>query len=421
MLLLLAIGSTLAAPIPVTVKRNPDGSYNLLRDGAPYFIQGAGGLNNLDRLATAGANSVRTWGIQTLAMKIDGKPFLDRAHELGLSVCVGIWVNHENHGFNYRDQAAMILQREEVRRAVRKYRDHPAILMWGLGNEAEGPTSDDSDPGIWQELNELAAIVKQEDPLHPVMTVIAGDNPVKIRKILQYYPNIDILGVNAYATASGTPETLRTANWIKPFVLAEFGPIGNWEARLTSWGAPVEQTSREKAAMYYSTYNSVIAKSDGKCLGSYAFIWGHKQEATATWYGMMLKGGEKLPPLDIMTLAWSGAWPSNRCPRVEKFETPLREATVKPGSRSTAMIDVVDPEEDSVTYDWTVVSEGISKMFGTTREPVPASHPESVISTSANTAEIRAPQTPGAYRLFITVRDGKGGASVENVPFLVAN
>ena len=30
------------------------------------------------------------------------------------------------------------------------------------------------------------------------------------------------------------------------------------------------------------------------------------------------------------------------------------------------------------------------------------------------------PPQPGAYRLFVTVRDGKGGASEDNVPFQVA-
>ncbi|MCC5024095.1 MAG: hypothetical protein J6386_15485 [Candidatus Synoicihabitans palmerolidicus] len=37
---------------------------------------------------------------------------------------------------------------------VRRYRDHPAVLMWGLGNEMEG---DGTDPRVWRELETLAA------------------------------------------------------------------------------------------------------------------------------------------------------------------------------------------------------------------------------------------------------------------------
>ena len=33
--------------------------------------------------------------------------------------------------------------------------------------------------------------------------------------------------------------------------------------------------------------------------------------------------------------------------------------------------------------------------------------------------ELLAPSRPGAYRLFLKVRDGRGGASAENFPFFV--
>lgn len=406
-------------PSHVEVRRDPNGHFTLLRDGEPFFVKGVGGSEHLDLLAKSGGNSIRTWGIETMGEKLDGKPFLDRCQELGIAVTVGIWVKHERHGFDYKDPEFIKTQRQAVREAVRKYKDHPAVLLWGLGNEMEGPTSDGADPAVWKELNELAAIIKSEDPNHPVMTVIAGAVPTKIRNIKEHYPNIDILGVNAYAAAPGVGKGLRDAGWDKPFILTEFGPVGHWEVRKTSWDAPIEPTSREKAASYFSTNQLVIEDGKGSCLGTYAFVWGQKQETTSTWFGMFLASGEKLPPVDAMIKAWTGKWPANRCPRIESLESPLREAKVKPGSEITAEAKVTDADKDTLSYEWTVTSESTDRKEGGDHESTPPSHPECILSTTGGQVKIKTPTQPGAYRLFLIVRDGKGGATADNIPFFV--
>ncbi|MBC8001725.1 MAG: hypothetical protein H7X97_03970, partial [Opitutaceae bacterium] len=287
-----------AAPVAqVVIKENTPGHFTLLRDGKPIRINGAGGTGHLKDLVKYGGNSIRTWGVESLEQKFEGKPLLDYCQELGITVTAGIWIGHARHGFNYSDEAQLKKQRDVVRAAVRKYKNHPALLMWGLGNEMEGPESDGKDARIWKELNVLAGIVKEEDPGHPVMTVIAGAAGSKVKGILEHYPNIDVLGVNAYGGASGAVRACKQAGWKKPFVLTEFGPQGHWEVAKTSWGAPIEPSSRNKAASYYATMSLLTENSD-ICLGSYVFLWGQKQEVTSTWYGMFLASGEKLPTVD---------------------------------------------------------------------------------------------------------------------------
>lgn len=414
-----SLATSSALPSKVEIRKNTDGSFTLIRNGKPFLIKGAGGRGPIDLLAECGGNSVRTWSTDPLATEIDGKPFLDRCLELGIAVTVGLWVKHERHGFNYKDQKFVQQQRDTIRAAVRKYKDHPAVLMWGLGNEMEGPTSDGADPTIWKEINELAAIIKEEDKGHPVMTVIAGAVPTKIKNAKEYCPNIDVLGVNVYAAAPGAPDVLRDAEWDKPYVLTEFGPVGHWEIRKTEWGAPVEPTSSEKATTYYDTQMTVMEKGEGRCLGSYAFIWGAKQETTFTWFGMFLPTGEKLPTVDAMTKAWTGHWPKNRCPRIESFETNLREAKVKPGLEITAGVKATDPDGDTLTYEWAVVSESTDRKEGGDPESAPPSHPECILKAENGTVTLKTPAQPGAYRLFITVRDGQGSAAADNVPFFV--
>ncbi|MES2920985.1 MAG: glycoside hydrolase family 2 TIM barrel-domain containing protein [Verrucomicrobiota bacterium] len=409
-----------AAPAPqVIIQEDAPGRFTLMRDGKPFVIRGAGGTGHLKDLVKYGGNSIRTWGIDSLSEKIEGKPLLDHCQELGIAVTAGIWIGHVRHGFNYSDEAQLKKQRDMVRAAVRKYKDHPALLMWGLGNEMEGPESDGKDARIWKELNVLAGIVKEEDPGHPVMTVIAGAASSKVKGILANYPNIDVLGVNAYGGASGAVRAVKQAGWKKPFVLTEFGPQGHWEVAKTSWGVPIEPASRDKAASYYATM-SLLAENSDICFGSYVFLWGQKQEVTSTWYGMFLASGEKLPTVDAACYAWSGKWPSNRSPKIARFDSPLKEATVAPGKIVDASIEVTDSESDTLKFEWSVREESTDRKSGGDKEAEPPSVAGSITSQDGPKVTVKIPAKPGSYRLFVIVRDGKGGASADNIPFRVA-
>lgn len=407
------------APSRVEIRKSSAGGFELLRNGEPFFINGAGGIGYLENLVQAGGNSIRTWGIEQLEEINDGKNLLDRAYDLGLAVSVGLWVQHERHGFSYNDPVAVQKQRDDIRDAVRKYKNHPAVLVWSLGNEMEGPTSDGSDPRIWKELEQLARIIKEEDPNHPVMTVIASAAPTKVQGIQQHYPSIDILGVNSYGGAMGVASALSSLGWDKPFAVTEFGPFGHWEVGKTSWGAPIEPSCRDKAETYYATKTKVVEDGRGKCIGTYVFFWGQKQEVTSTWYGMFLKSGEKLPTVDAMTMAWTGKWPANRSPIILKIDSPLTNATVPRGNEFSVEATVEDREGDFLNFEWEVRAESTERSVGGDAESEPPAINGCLVSHQGGKALIRTPSKAGAYRLFLIVRDGKGGASADNLPFLV--
>lgn len=419
---LVLFSSVLCHPLaaaPVVIEEKAPGNFTLLRGGKPFHINGAGGTDHLKDLVKYGGNSIRTWGVESLEEKVEGKPLLDYCQQLGIAVTAGIWVGHTRHGFDYSDEAQLKKQRDLVRATVRKYKDHPALLMWGLGNEMEGPESDGKDARIWKELNVLAGIVKAEDPGHPVMTVIAGAATSKVKGILEHYPNIDVLGVNAYAGASGAVQAAKQAGWKKPFVLTEFGPQGHWEVAKTPWDAPIEPSSRDKAASYYATL-SLLGENADICLGSYVFLWGQKQEVTSTWYGMFLASGEKLPTVDAACYVWSGKWPANRSPKISRFESPLKQASVAPGTTLTASVEVTDSENDNLRYEWSVREESQDRKSGGDKEAEPPAVPGAIANQKGAEASIKTPSKPGNYRLFVIVRDGKGGASADNIPFRVA-
>src|SRR5689334_15457135 len=120
-------------PVRVQVVKADAGGWQLLRDGKPYFIKGGGGGGSKECLARLGGNSFRTWGVGD-----DTQRQLDLAQKLGLTVTLGIWLGHTTDGFNYNDPKQVAEQYERAREAIRRYKDHPAVLMWGIGNEMEG-------------------------------------------------------------------------------------------------------------------------------------------------------------------------------------------------------------------------------------------------------------------------------------------
>jgi len=401
----------------VVLRQNPEGAWELVKDGKPVRILGVGGFKNLSLAKELGANSVRTWDTEQLTQKNDhGKTLLTELEDTGITLCAGIWVEHERHGFSYLDPEKIQRQRERVRQAVRKYRNHPNLLMWGLGNEMEIFPGQPEALRVWREMEELARIVKTEDPGHPVMTVIAGADERKILEIMKYYPSIDILGINAYGGASGTGVKLQALGWKKPFLLAEFGPLGHWEVPKTTWGAPIEPTGNEKAVQYYVAMQSCMENKEGLCLGGYAFFWGNKQETTPTWYGMLLPGGEKLPSVDAVVKAWTGKWPQNRSPKVEPLSFDGKSNQARAGTKRRVRAVASDPDQDDLQYEWGVMAESRDIRHGGDEENAPASFPDAVQKVSGPDCILIFP-SKGAYRLFLTVRDGKGGASTANLPF----
>lgn len=409
----------MAAAEKVQVVKKGEG-FELSVGGKPFVINGVGGQQHLEMLSKFGGNTIRTWGIDALAKPVDGKPLIDRAEELGLKVVPGIWLEHERHGFDYSKKSDIDRQREKVRQAVLQYKDRPGVLVWGLGNEMEGPMSEGRDERIWKEVNYLAGLVKQLDPNHPVMTVIAGAATPKIEAMAKNCPNVDILGVNAYSGAAGIGPAAVRGGWKKPFVLTEYGPAGHWEVRKTAWGAPIEATSTEKASGYFSTQSLLMENSKGACLGSIAFLWGHKQEVTSTWYGMLLPDGSKLGAVDALCYSWTGKWPEVRSPLIKEITAEFAEKEVAAGGQGTASVVAKSPSKRPLQYEWLVVSETKAASVGGDHEDAPPSHPECVVSqTAEGSVTIKYPAKKGAYRLFLTVRDDSKTAAVANIPFLV--
>lgn len=410
-------GQTANTKAPAVVKvevRKVDSSYQLFRNGSPYFIKGAGGSAYPERIAAYGGNSIRTWGTRN-AQKV-----LDSAHKYGLTVLLGLDPGSERHGFNYDDTAAVRKQLDRLRAEVLKYKDHPALLAWGIGNELNLQYKN---PKVWNAVNDISKMIHQLDPNHPTATVLAGVNKELVTHIKERVTDIDLLAINIYGGLAGLPRALRNAGWNGPYMVTEWGPTGHWEGLQTAWGSAIEETSSEKAAVYKSRYEYSIEKDKQYCLGSYVFLWGQKQERTPTWYGLFTENGEESEVMDVMQFLWSSKWPQNRAPHLYSLLMNGKKATdniyLAPGSTGYALAMVTDPDNDNLQYRWEVMPEPTQLSTGGDFEARPKSIEGLIKSGASSAVELKVPEKEGAYRLFVYVTDGNNNVATANIPFYV--
>lgn len=385
------------------------GQWRLERDGKPYFVKGVGGDGSLELLAKLGGNSVRTWGEDGLLKK------LDEAHAHGLAVTAGIWLGQVRQGFDWSDAESLVRQRQKVREVVERHKNHPALLVWALGNEMEDPAGKNG--AVWSEINNLARLVKSIDSRHPTMTVIAEIGGDKVKNLHALCPDIDLVGINSYAGAVSVGERYRKLGGTKPYLLTEFGPPGIWEIAKDDSGAYRELTSTEKGEAYRNAYRSAVLGQPGVCFGSYAFLWGEKQEVTATWFSM-LHNGSRVAAADALAELWSGKPVTNRCPVIEsfKFEGSSKR---KPNDLVRFELRASDPEKDELTVTWQLRFDPEEYGSGGDAESESPAVKNAVVRSDSTFAEVKLPSHGGLYRLFAVVKDQHGGAAVANLPVRV--
>lgn len=406
--------------------RHENGRYQLYLNGEPFFIKGAGlEFGDVERLAEHGGNSFRTWrtdnGIDT------GQEVLDRALRNGLVVTMGLEVARERDGegrgyfgFDYDDEEAVAGQLERLRAEVELYRDHPALIIWGIGNELN---LGGSNPRVWDAVNDISRMIHEVDPNHLTTTMLAGVSRELVDEIKERAPDLDLLSVQFYADIENLARRMADAGWDGPYMITEWGATGHWETATTPWDAPIENDSSVKADAYLRRYQNAILADTTQLIGSYVFLWGQKQERTPTWYGMFLPTGEKTEAVDVMQYVWTGTWPSNRSPRLESTTLDGRTSDdgiyLSAGETYQAEVDASDPDGDTLRYEWEVREESLAQTEGGDDEDVPTLIEGIIEDASAPLISLTAPLEPGAYRLFVYVYDGQGSAAHANIPFYV--
>ena len=190
---------------PVKVKLIQESEkYQLFVDGQPFYINGAGlEWGSIKSLAEYGGNAFRTWRVDNGAKT--ALEILNEAQQYGLMVCMGLEVARERHGFDYDDVAAVAQQKAQIKQDILALKDHPALLMWGIGNELN---LRHKNPKVWDAVNDLAIMIHDIDPNHPTSTMLAGAEPEVIKRVVERCPDVDLLSFQLYGEIDQLPRFL---------------------------------------------------------------------------------------------------------------------------------------------------------------------------------------------------------------------
>ncbi|RXP44341.1 hypothetical protein EC396_17900 [Lutibacter sp. HS1-25] len=403
-------------PVKVELK-NHDGQFQLYVNNKPFYIKGAGlEFGSIASVAKNGGNSFRTW--RTENGQQSGKEVLDAALENGLLVTMGIEVARERHGFDYNDSTAVKEQLMRIKQEVLALKDHPAMFIWAIGNELNLRATN---PKVWDAVNDISKMIHQVDTNHLTTTTLAGISQQEIDLIKERCTDLDLLSVQMYGKIIELPQQIKAFGWEGPYMVTEWGATGHWEVPKTEWGAPIEENSTLKAANYLERYQKGILADSLKCVGSYVFLWGQKQERTPTWYGVILEDGKETESVDVMHYLWNGTWPENRTPQIESFtinnKTAYENVVLKAGEENLAVIKINDFENDALNYNWEILPESTDLKDGGDFENRPKSVDFTVVSNKDGMLKFKISAEKGAYRLFGYVDDGHNHAATANIPF----
>ncbi|EMF28341.1 hypothetical protein H114_14546 [Streptomyces gancidicus BKS 13-15] len=393
------------------------GNWQLTVGGQPYTVKGltwgpaiADAPTYLPDVKSMGVNTNRTWGT-------DGgtKPLLDSAAANGLKVVNGFWLQPgggpgSGGCVNYvTDTTYKNTMLTEFTKWVEAYRNHPATLMWNVGNESvlglqncySGAELEAQRNAYTGFVNDVAKKIHSIDPGHPVTSTDAwtGAWPYYQRNA----PDLDLYSMNSYGDICGVREDWEQGGYTKPYLITEGGPAGEWEVPDDANGVPDEPTDVQKAEGYTKAWNCVTGHR-GVALGATLFHYGTEHDFGGIWFNLLPDGLKRLSYYAVKR-AYTGTAGNDNTPPVVSALAVSPASSAPAGGEFTVRADVRDPDGDPITYKIFLsgnYANGDKRLIEASWR-----------STGNGTFAVRAPEKLGVWKVYLQAEDGRGNAGIE--------
>ena len=397
-----------------------DNQWVLKVDGKPFDIKGATwgydkDVGNYDaymkNLKYLGVNSLRLWapGEHTPAL-------MDAAHANGIKVMVGIWMRHGRPGMEDDDSFDYITNKEGMEdqynnaiKVVNTYKNHPATLAWGIGNEVYLNMATDEEKLVYSKfLERVCSAIKQIDSNHPIASTEAWTFGMDWWK--EYVPSLDIYGLNAYgAGANFLQKEMQKRNIDKPYIITEFGVMGEWDAPEDKNGVKVEPSDSQKYDAIANGYKDWIVNKSN-CLGVYVFHYSNGADFGGVWLMTHFNGSYR-PQYWAIRKAYTGNSPENYVPEINSFTLP--DGVYDSETWVPVSLQISDKENESLE-----VSFGYNNRVGSRRYRNQLPPLESRGSLSDG-FEIQMPKVDGGIKVYAFVKDTYNNMGIASTSIVV--
>ncbi len=301
-----------SSPSHVTTVKELDGSYSYLVNGVPQLFIGMG-YNPIYRYLTdeqraanyrrdfailrqAGVNTITGWDADKgyEQDKFD-ELTLNLANEYGIGVIMPLNLPPEG---DYTDPVFVNDLMEQARAKVQRFKDFPALRMWGVGNEVYWEMDPDMYPAFSDAYLRIVDLFHELDPNHPVIYRESEDRYVEdfaaslqnsgdMRPWLLYGMNVYDQDLNAIL------DRWPDYGLDRPVLVSEFGATGD--------------TTEERAQGYLDLWKAIRAHPDYVIGGAPYVWWTNGPEPTDAIWGLMDSNSQ---PVDSTFAALSEAWRS---------------------------------------------------------------------------------------------------------------
>ncbi|MFC5918255.1 discoidin domain-containing protein [Streptomyces pulveraceus] len=393
------------------------GNWQLTVDDRPYTVKGltwgpsiADAPKYLPDVKSMGVNTIRTWGT-------DGstEPLLDAAAAQGIRVINGFWLQPgggpgSGGCVDYvTDTTYKNSMLTEFARWVEQYKNHPATLMWNVGNESVlglqncyGGTELENQRNAYTGfVNDVAKKIHGIDPDHPVTSTDAWTGAWPYYK--RNAPDLDLYSMNSYGSLCKVRQDWIDGDYNKPYIITETGPAGEWEMPDDANGVPDEPTDVQKAEGYTRAWNCITGHQ-GVALGATMFHYGTEHDFGGVWFNLLPDGLRRLSYYAVKK-AYTGSTSGDNTPPVISDMTVSSAGATPAGGEFTVRADIRDPDGDRVTpkiYLSGNYANGDKRLVEANWR-----------AAGDGTFAVTAPEKLGVWKVYIQAEDGHGNAGIE--------